>query len=163
MYNCFVFERFKMKLKPRSGEAQTTYSVRHFKCNYLMLDYVFELCVGNSNFCESRLIVIFDGDFHDNLPFVFKIKWQGVFVLNNVAFRTIKRRNKLNLNVLCSFNPRNIHVKYKLLCKAKTYSTYSYVMKGFNNMNSITCVCKDTHGRRSIIGTVSRETKRNKL
>lgn len=69
-----------MKLKPRNGEAQTTFSVRHFKCNYLLLGYVFELCVRNSNFCESRLIVIFYSDFHDNLPFILKINLLQVYL-----------------------------------------------------------------------------------
>lgn len=69
-----------MKLKPRNGEAQTKFSVRHFKWNYLLLGYVFELCVRSSNFCESRLFVIFDSGFHDNLPFVFKINLLQVYL-----------------------------------------------------------------------------------
>lgn len=68
-----------MKLKPKNGEAQTTFSVSHFKCNYFLLGYVFELCVRISNICESRVIVIFDRDFHENLPFVFKLNLLKVY------------------------------------------------------------------------------------
>lgn len=84
-------------------------------------------------------------------------------MLNDVAFRTIDRRNKPNLNVLCNFNQNNILVSYKLPYKAKRYSTYRLVMKCFVSMNSRTCVCMDTHGRRSIIGSVSSETRTNEL